>query len=243
MILAQPRRPAGVPTGGQWAPAHHDEPDGVCLGAVGLDEVDEIVPQANSPEKVVLTVDAIADGCSTSKEIADALGVDPRQGAYYATASRSLGLVDHAGPGRWALTPEGARAAQSETEDLVALLDARLDKNPHVAVYIDDGEEALAEEWSTRGDIGPETIARRIATIRSWAEYRTSDDATRLARLSACRKEVSDRQVSLRPLRLAQRAAKARRSAAPQHGHCKSCGIELPYANTTGICEDCPGPA
>jgi hypothetical protein len=214
----------------------HAEP-GIYLGPVGLDDVDDIVPQANSPEKIVLTVDAIADGCSTSREIAEALGVDPRQGAYYATAARHLGLVDRAGPGHWTLTTEGVAAAQSSTEDLVRLLDKRLDMNPHLAIYADGGEEALLAEWSARGDIGPETMARRAATIRSWAEYRTADDAVRLARLVACRSEVGDRLVVLRSR---PRPVASRRSVhAPERKRCQVCGIDLPWANTSGVCENC----
>ena len=237
MSTFQPRRPAGTPVGGQWAPAHHAEPDGVYLGSAGFDDPDDIVPQANSPEKIILTVDAVADGCSTSKEIAEALGVDPRQGAYYATAARHLGLVERAGQSHWTLTADGIAAAQSSTEDLVHLLDKHLEKNPHIAIYTDGGEQALIDEWSMRGDIGDETMARRATTIRSWAEYLTSDDETKLPRLGACRREVGERLVIMRSQ--PRPAAAHRRAPVPQRRHCQRCGIDLPWANTTGLCEDC----
>jgi len=236
MSTFQSRRPAGTPVGGQWAPSHHAEPDGVYLSPIDIDDPDDIVPQANSPEKIILTVDAVADGCATNKEIAEALGVDPRQGAYYATAARHLGLVEKAGPGYWTLTADGIAAAQSSTEDLVHMLDKHLDKNHHVNTYIDGGEEALIAEWSTRGDIGPETMARRATTISSWAEYETSSFETKLARLGACRKEIGHR---LGVIRSQPRPAARRHALTPQRQRCQGCGIDLPWANSSGFCDTC----
>lgn len=235
MATFQPRRPPGVPTGGQWAP--------IARGSaqVLLEPDDDIVPQANSPERVILTVDAVADGCETSREIAEALGVDPRQGAYYASAAASLGLIERAGYGWWALSPDGEKAAQSSTSDLVRLLDEHLASNPHVTTFIERGEEVLAKEWGSRGDIGPETIARRVSTICSWAEYATSDDETKLARLSACRREIGERCIASKQGN-GDRAHAARRTApSATHDRCQDCGIQLPFANTSGVCEDCAG--
>ena len=215
----------------------HAEED-IYLRTTVFDDTDEIVPQANSIEKVVLSVDAVAGGCLTSQEIAEALDVDPRQGAYYATAARHLGLVERAEHGEWALTDGGEEAAEATNEELMKLLNSKLAENRYIAIYVDGGEEALVKEWSARGDIGPETIRRRTSTISAWAEYWTADDETKLARLSACRKEIGDRCATIRarphPI-LARRTVPA-----PQHGRCRACGIQLPFANTSGVCEDCP---
>lgn len=191
------------------------------------DEADDIVPQANSPEKVVLSVDALADGCATNVDVAEKLGVDRRQGSYYLTAARHLGLVEPAGGGRWTLTADGVVAANADNRTLTALLDSRLAANPHVGEFLDGGEEALVESWSARGDIGEETVARRVSTIRAWADYATDSDEARLSRISACRAEIRGRHVTV--------LSPARR----QVRRCRTCNIDLPSGNSGDLCDDC----
>jgi hypothetical protein len=52
------------------------------------------IPQADDIEKVFHVADLVADGHTTSAEIAEAMGVVSRQGFYYTTAAEILGIVD-----------------------------------------------------------------------------------------------------------------------------------------------------
>ncbi len=81
MSTNQPRRPAGAPTGGQWAPAQHDEADIDLLASPTLGEM--LADNANSAKfvrELAATIDAPAvaaralHGLSTKKGDADPVG-------------------------------------------------------------------------------------------------------------------------------------------------------------------------
>lgn len=55
--------------------------------ATNLITHDPPIPQADDLEKVFRTVDLVAAGATTHIDIAEALGVVPRQGFFYAAAS------------------------------------------------------------------------------------------------------------------------------------------------------------
>lgn len=230
MSTYQARRPQGTPAGGQFAPQHRGRPSSNAL----FDDVP--VPQANSPEKVILVVDAVAAGCTTSDEIADKLGVVPRQGDYYASAAKSLGLVDGPDDGEWSLTPDGLEAATSDNARLVELLDRHLDANPHLQAYIEDGEEATV--GSLEGSYADTTARRRTSTLASWAEYATSSDEERLARMSAARGEVAGREVKVRA-RVRPHTGRHRLSRRRKPAMCKQCSTALPSGTTSELCERC----
>ena len=101
----QPRRPAGIPTGGQFAPTDRPEAVGIALvdddgpcSPLDTDDaaepfgIDELVPQANSVSKIAAVLDAVAAGCVEAGDIAEAIGVSVRQGAHYPHAAEALGL-------------------------------------------------------------------------------------------------------------------------------------------------------
>lgn len=238
----QPRRPQGVPTGGQFAekarpaPATSIGPDEVAEADRATDtghlysvpdDIDTVIPQANSPEKIVLVVDAIAGGYPTTSEIAQKLGVVGRQGGYYTQAAKGLGLITEDGPGWWMLTERGAAVARSDNQAMASFISQAIDSNEHVQTYTRGGADALRAEWD---GISGSTVERRISTIESWLAFSTALDSEQLQRITEARGEVSLREVRV-----------TSRKAAQQRPVCENCHVALPtgLVGKTTLCEDC----
>ena len=74
----------------------------------------EDVIQADTPERVMATVNAVARGAHDDKAIAIAIGdLDPRQGRYYRRAAEVLGFMVREG-GRSVLTTIGKEFANAK---------------------------------------------------------------------------------------------------------------------------------
>jgi hypothetical protein len=199
-----------VPTGGQFAPTYRPAARSLGLAAHDEEDLDELVPQANSVSKIATVVDAIAAGCVEEPDIAEAIGLSARQGAYYPHAATALGFVEKTGghPSEWGLTAAGEklfRSAALERAEAIAS-----DRN--VVALIDGGPEALAESWS---HLSGTTTARRTATTapgssaptrRRPRSRRPSSRARCSRRRSARRPSVSEPQPGV-PLRCGRSGA------------------------------------
>jgi hypothetical protein len=195
-------------------------------------DVDEIVPQANSVSKIAAVVDAVAAGCTEASDIAEAIGVSRRQGAYYPHAAESLGLLEQVGrdPMSWDLTPAGHALFTSRPEDRAAALAEIIADNEHVACFVDDGPDALASQWP---QLAASTVERRLATIASWVAfaYETSTDeqSTLVAREMTSTRELAP---------IVRSRAEARRAATTRSiRRCPSCNLELPSGSD--VCDTC----
>ncbi|MHB1845194.1 MAG: GNAT family N-acetyltransferase [Deltaproteobacteria bacterium] len=223
MRTIQHRRPAGVPTGGQFAPTHRPAARSLGLTEHDDEDLDELVPQANSVSKIATVVDAIAAGCVEEPAIAEAIGLSERQGAYYPHAAAALGFVEKTGehPAEWGLTPAGEKLFPSSALKRTEAIAEAIASDHNVVALIDDGPEALAESWSHLSDT---TTARRTATIRSWVEFAYSTSTEEQAALVESQMlETQECSPAIRG-----RAATRRASALPPERRCPRCNVELP---------------
>lgn len=223
----QPRQPQGTPVGGQFAGKTNPESETElsvftpfpALAYDDQEDLDDIIPQANSPETIIAVVDAVADGCVDGGDIASAIDMSARQGMYYAEAARSLGLVERYGsPARYALTERGAAVYKMSDTDSAAAMHQVISENSHVELFLMEGEDALVESWG--GELSLVTANRRVSTVKSWAEYFIATQKTQVSRMKSARGGTSERATVIVASRQARRSAPVRR--------CPTCNMELP---------------
>ena len=194
------------------------------------------IPQANSLAKVAATVDAIEGGANTDDAVAHAIGVTPRQGAYYANAAGYLGLVASkagATPREWDLTEAGAQFLNADSETRATVLRHLLSEIPEVDSSLHDGTEV--EELLTE-KLGETTALRRAATLESWLNVLT-DASHAQSQLALETDGVRDRIDEARTVALQARdAARKRQSTQRPTSVCQDCFMALP---ATGICSCC----
>ena len=186
------------------------------------------IPQANSVPTIMAVVDAVANGCSTGTEIAEAIGFSGRQGAYYLDAATSLGLVERIGGSR-RLSPLGEDMASVSSPERIERIFVHLSSLSYVQTYLEHGADALEREWSAA--LSDTTIERRIATIESWADFLTADTDEQWA---------EDLAVSVATRARAQQIQARRCEAeakAPKIRRCGCCNMQLPSGRST--CDLC----
>jgi len=246
MSVIPARQPVGTPTGGQFAAKSNPEPelelesdlDTALRSLIAFEdqeELDEIVPQANRPETVMAVVDAVADGCINAADIASAIGMSGRQGAYYPDAARSLGLIEKFGsaPVEYGLTERGAQFVRMDSADRARAMVQMLDANRNVQTYLLEGSESLADQWRSEWSERPlseSTIERRLATIKAWAEFYSSGKAEQAALMESAMTGTRQRAPVVREARrLTNRPKVVRR--------CPSCNMALPSGSD--VCNLC----
>lgn len=238
------REKAGQPTGGRFAEKQRAG-SGITLAAAPAVlpadyEVDEDFPhpQANDLDKIACVVDAVSAGANTPEAVADALGLHPREGAYYADAAGYLGLVERV-PGEeittYATTSLGNELAVSDEQGRAALVREMVAHVPAVAIYDAEGDEAVVDFLSTEG-LGASTAARRAATIRSWA-HQTADPGSLAGAVRVTQTETIHRAADA--AERARAAAEERRrireaAQVREMPPCPSCFMQLP---SSGVCE------
>jgi hypothetical protein len=196
-------------------------------------------PQANSPEQIALAVDAVAQGCATAEEIADALGYDHRQGGYYGNAGVHLGLLDVTGvngPGEhriFTVTPLGVEFAAADPETRSLMMAEAMEDSPFVNAYLRGGENAVVAMLAARR-LAPVTQQRRVSTVQTWARYAGED----LDQLADHMRHAAERAptVTLGVQRVVS-ARVLRRDTQIQRQKCGSCGLLIPLAMSE--CEYC----
>src|SRR5271166_3812119 len=137
------------------------------------------IPQADTFESVLRTVEGVAHGVTTSQAMAANLGLNDRQGRYYRRAAEILGFV-HNVPGRndSVLTPAGQRFVRADPAERAkmatdAVLNAR--SIQRVIPFL----ESKGPRGATRREIEqfittvaepttPDMIHRRLSSIVSW---------------------------------------------------------------------------
>jgi hypothetical protein len=238
MSTTHTRQPAGVPIGGQFAAQSNPEPE-VDLDELDLDtsflspispdeqeEMDYLVPQANRPERIFSVVDSVAAGCVDSGEIGVAIGMSERQGAYYAHAARTLGLVERSdNPVGYYLTQRGSEVVLMSDPDRVEALSQVLSENAQVVAYVDDGAEALTASWGS--ELSDSTVQRRLSTVKSWSGYLFSGRDKQTALMETSRSETCQRAPAI----------VAARPKPVQVRRCPKCYLELPSGSD--LCNLC----
>jgi hypothetical protein len=143
-------------------------------------------PQANSLAKVAAVVDAVSGRADTDDGIAAAIGVVPRQGAYYATAAAYLGLLAETGgsPRTWSLTTAGADFLTSDAAGRVEMLSDLVGSMPAADAVLDGGGDA-GDEISSNENLSGTTAQRRAYAVSSWMRTLTSPSASASLTLEA----------------------------------------------------------
>ena len=193
------------------------------------------LPQANNLGALAAVVDAVAAGCDTTTEIADAIDMADRQGAYYPNAAYTLGYVEPVAgshPTRWRLTGDGLTFVEMDAAGRAAMLSGSISSYGQVETYRDGGAETLEKTYLLDG-LSPATARRRVSTIATWSQW-----ATRAAAGLADREvgEASEATRLRAPQILAARKAAERRHALPQAETCTRCYVQLAANGTCSIC-------
>lgn len=131
-------------------------------------------PQADTLGTVITTVELFAHDASRTVDIAQTMGFDDRQGAYYAAAARWLGFVDR----QLRVTEEGMRFVRATRWQRFAILFKALAATPvfHRAVRAKlEGrpldEDSVTVLIETGGYATKTTARRRSKTVESWLEW------------------------------------------------------------------------
>lgn len=141
----------------------------------------ELVPQADKLERVFDVVEAILNGKTTDKEIAEVCKLpSKRQGGYYRLAAMSLGLIEEA-EGRWQATILGETIANIDDHyQKVSLMRAIILLNPFVRLLYHEAEAAgkhglskmdLVRIARANSDLSQTTAERRVDTVMRWFSY------------------------------------------------------------------------
>ena len=200
---------------------------GVDPYAHQVDLIDELVPQANSIPRIAAVVDAIDEGCETAKEIAEAIGMSERQGAYYPNAAHTLGLVEKTGhnPVTWGLTELGAEFVALPPEKRTERLNDVVCGNIMVNTLLMDGPEALTGSWE--GTLADSTADRRLATISSWMDFAIE---------TSPEDQIAEVQSQMNMAKERTPGIVARRPPKIEKQYCQGCFTQLP---SSGICGTC----
>lgn len=196
------------------------------------------IPQANSLAAISAVVDAIADGCTTTLAIAEAISMVGRQGSYYPAAAQALGLVVEVhgqAPLDWRLTEAGAAFVALDAAARVDYLCEILSTLDWLDDYTREGEAPLRESWADVAGLGEETIDRRVATIAAWTRFyaetpREEQVAQIATAMTGCRANAP-------AVAQAHRAAARRRHSEPVTRICPRCHIIA--APAASECESC----
>jgi len=135
------------------------------------------VPQVNDLDQVFAFVDAVGRGIDSRREFAHHARVSVRQADFIARAAASLGLVEIAAGGHYALTAVGASLPGAEDSagresrhrfvgghPLMRALDMQVGDN---LPQIQEIENLLL----TRTALGPGTVRRRAQALLRWVEW------------------------------------------------------------------------
>ncbi len=139
------------------------------------------VIQADSPERVMMTIDAVARGAHNDHDIAAAIGgLDARQGRYYRRAAEVLGFMVRDANHRSSVTPAGKEFANAQNPVkqglfIRAVLGNRLFQRMFAFL------ESKGNSGATRGDLekflaqvaelGAESmVKRRVSSYIGWLE-------------------------------------------------------------------------
>jgi hypothetical protein len=187
------------------------------------------VPQADRPEVVAQVVDAIgAQGPFTSSEIATLLGVDDRQGDYYANAAGTLGLIAPVGggtPRMWDLTKGGDWYLDQPPVGRVLDLAERMLAVP----YVQDPESVYEE------NVGDNTATRRKKTAQTWRTFALELSEEHLSEVERLSDELDEaREERLAVIR--QIRFDAQKTQPSNRKHCE-CGMQLPSGGSE--CDFC----
>lgn len=153
----------------------------------GIEVIDDLsqdeipFPQADSFNRVLGIVDLIDSQINSASEIAEEYEFDIRQGSYYLSAAKYLGLIDNSiEHGKYELTPQGFMISnldiRSRNEYLIKMILRHKVFYYTYKSYIDNNimpsKEEIVNYMKKYTDIkNSETLNRRSSTVRGWIEW------------------------------------------------------------------------
>lgn len=199
-----------------------------------------LTPQASDLDRVSSSVDAIANGATTSSALGESFGVTSRDGNYYANAAEYIGLVRKSesmdGVHEYELTENGHVFKNADAATRVEMLKELANTTPLMQAYHESGKNREVLEEAIR-DSGYEeaTAKRRASAIISWDKKLGSPEfVNTVSNTSEQTKTLS--LVAAENLRK-ERANKLQKQPVQRsYGVCNSCFTTLP---ATGVCSNC----
>jgi hypothetical protein len=134
------------------------------------------IPQADKLARIAEVPVLVALGYKTPKTLAERLGFDPRQGAYYLDAACSVGLLER-GPYRLSELGQEYVAKPALRESLLArsVLGVPLIQELLVSLMLAPGGRLLKDElvaiMRRSTDLGESTALRRARTLWAWLSW------------------------------------------------------------------------
>lgn len=117
---------------------------------------EESIPQARNLQTIVTVALSVHEGIETAEEAAQAIHMVPRQGYYYLSAARFLGLVYREGKQNLP-TDLGNKFAKATPEVRPGILSTLVTK-------------AVDEAYERIDEVTDQTIDYRLGTLISWSE-------------------------------------------------------------------------
>lgn len=226
---------------GEFKAHGHSAPDNV-VSIVPYLQVNEHTtpPQANDIEKVAMIPDCVAGGATTAQAIAEVFDFTERQGAYYLSAARHIGLVDTEhefdGSNVYSLTMAGNQFLASTNEERMEALADVVNRSDATDTLLTDGYPALVEMFSD--ELDTTTAERRAMSWSAWVN--ATQDGAGLRKLEETRPGalalVGAAAARAKEDRAVRRAAHDARYAEKKTVQCNDCFMVLP---TSGICGNC----
>lgn len=146
-----------------------------------------LVPQADSPERILAFLRAVAAGIRDAPHMASHLGFKERQSNYYREACQLLGLITWKVGEQYSLTPAGRNLADAASAQQRRLLASAMKRVPIMVLALEalgaadvpHGPERrqlltrlVAERGCTqKGVIGGVTVSRRALTVSAWLAF------------------------------------------------------------------------
>jgi len=135
--------------------------------------------QADDVKKVILTIQAVANGCHTDDAIERCINVDSegRQGRYYRLAAQKLGFVTLADHNNTQLTAQGAAFAQQTAAQQLLLMRSAIMSLPvfvAAVAYMQQHRPTSEQlkQWFVNYYPGEESTAeRRFSTLLKYLRY------------------------------------------------------------------------
>ena len=134
-------------------------------------------PQADSSSRILDTLDLVCAGPIDDEGIAKAMGVTPRQGAYYSNGAAFIGIVRDSG-GYWRPTAQGRGIFEmDDADDRRSALSAMIlalpvfDKAAEHVAYVEEMppvDEIVDWIMAREPDLNEVTATRRANTVHSW---------------------------------------------------------------------------
>lgn len=138
-------------------------------------------PQADMFNRVIAIVDLIDSGIDTAKGISEVFDMETRQGSYYISAAKYLGLIDKSSKrGKYVITPQGVMLNNFDMKTRNEILVKEILRHKvfyySYKYYLDNNKIpnneyiiSLMKKYTALSN--EETLRRRASTVRGWVEW------------------------------------------------------------------------